>query len=232
MTSGQTYIVAGCKPWNLDDFNDIARDTPGDWRFVTSDRELGEALSESTPRYVFFLHWNWRVPENYWRRFECVCFHMTDVPYGRGGSPLQNLISAGHASTKVSALRMVEDLDAGPVYAKEPLELSGSAAEIFRRAGGVCRQLIRWMVANEPQPVPQQGAVTIFKRRTPDQSRLPELGDLGDIYNHIRMLDAPTYPAAFIQHGNLRIEFSDASLVEGAVVARVVIRKSDDGGSE
>ncbi len=25
-------------------------------------------------------------------KFECVCFHMTDVPYGRGGSPLQNLI--------------------------------------------------------------------------------------------------------------------------------------------
>ena len=55
------------------------------------------------------------------KRFECVCFHMADVPYGRGGSPLQNLIARGHRETKLTALRMVEDFDAGPVYSKMPL---------------------------------------------------------------------------------------------------------------
>jgi len=37
---------------------------------------------------------------------------MTDVPYGRGGSPLQNLIVRGHTETKLTALRCVRDLDA------------------------------------------------------------------------------------------------------------------------
>jgi hypothetical protein len=56
---------------------------------------------------------------------------MSDVPYGRGGSPLQNLIVRGHRETKISELRMVADMDAGPVYRKEYLSLDGSARAIF-----------------------------------------------------------------------------------------------------
>ncbi len=43
------------------------------------------------------------------RGFEKV--HMTDVPYGRGGSPLQNLIARGHTSTKLTAMRMTAEVD-------------------------------------------------------------------------------------------------------------------------
>ena len=44
---------------------------------------------------------------------------MTDLPYGRGGSPLQNLIINGHKETMMSALRCVQELDAGPIYLKK-----------------------------------------------------------------------------------------------------------------
>ena len=60
---------------------------------------------------------------------------MTDVPYGRGGSPLQNLILAGHTETKLTALRMVNEMDGGPVYVKMPLKLEGAAQEIYIKAG-------------------------------------------------------------------------------------------------
>jgi len=55
---------------------------------------------------------------------------MTYMPYGRGGSPLQNLIVRGYRHTKLTALRMVEEFDAGPVYLKEDLCLEGNAEEI------------------------------------------------------------------------------------------------------
>lgn len=116
-------------------------------------------------RYIFFLHWNWHVPVELWSRFECACFHMTDVPYGRGGSPLQNLIVAGHESTKLTALRMVEELDAGPVYAKRELSLDGRAEEIYIRAAKLSFEIIKWMIRNEPSPEAQQGDVGSFKRR-------------------------------------------------------------------
>ncbi len=56
---------------------------------------------------------------------------MTDLPYGRGGSPLQNLIQRGHTSTMLTALRCGAGLDTGDVYLKQPLSLHGSAEEIF-----------------------------------------------------------------------------------------------------
>lgn len=70
---------------------------------------------------------------------------MTDVPYGRGGSPLQNLILAGHADTQLTALKMVEEMDAGPVYAKRPLSLEGKAQDIYEKAGELSFSLNVWI---------------------------------------------------------------------------------------
>ena len=150
---------------------------------------------------------------------------MTDVPYGRGGSPLQNLIVAGHKSTKLAALRMVDEMDAGPVYAKRGMALDGRAEEIYIRAGKLSFEIIRWMIENKPTPEPQQGEVVHFRRRKPAQSEIPPSGRLEALYDHIRMLDAPSYPQAFIEHGNFRFEFSNAQLQGDEVVAQVVIRE-------
>jgi methionyl-tRNA formyltransferase len=66
----------------------------------------------------------------------------------------------------------------------------------------------------------------IFKRRTPEQSSLPESGDLIRVYDHIRMLDAPGYPTAFVQHGEFLIEFSNAQTkADGTLCAKAIIRK-------
>ena len=62
-----------------------------------------------------------------------MIFHMTDVLYGRGGSPLQNFIIRGHKETKLTAMKCVKELDAGPVYLKEFLSLLGNAEEIYMR---------------------------------------------------------------------------------------------------
>jgi methionyl-tRNA formyltransferase len=224
MTKGQTYFFASSKEWNRSYFNEVARKMPGKWFYVTNDDELRLSLKRQSPRYIFFLHWNCRVPAEIFNRFECVCFHMTDVPYGRGGSPLQNLIIQHHEETMLSALRMDEEIDAGPVYTKRLLSLEGRAEDIYLRAGEVCVDIIQWMIKLEPVPAPQTGMPFLFKRRNPTQSELPIIGDMRTIYNHIRMLDAPGYPLAFIEHGNFRIEFSNAQLVGQEVVAKVVIK--------
>lgn len=220
------YIVASCKDWHRPAFERFVRNASGSWRYVDSDKALAAALASMWPRYIFFLHWSALVPSDICEKYECVCFHMTDVPYGRGGSPLQNLIQARKTETMVSALRMEKTLDAGPVYGKHPMSLEGRAEEIYLRAGDICWEMIEWMVANEPLPVPQQGEATIFRRRTPEQSALPAEADLRGLFDHIRMLDAPGYPLAFIQHGDFRLEFSHAELEGDELRAQVSIRKT------
>ena len=44
---------------------------------------------------------------------------MTDLPYGRGGSPLQNLILDNKQKTMISAFKMTERMDEGPIYIKK-----------------------------------------------------------------------------------------------------------------
>lgn len=226
----ENYIIASCKEWHRDSFEKNQRELSGNWTYVESQKELKETLEAFNPRYIFFLHWNWVVPREIWSKYECVCFHMTDVPYGRGGSPLQNLIVAGVESTKVTALRMIEEMDAGPVYAKRPMSLDGRAEEIYLRAGELSWDLIRWIVAAQPTPVPQEGEIVYFARRKPEQSAMPTHGDLVAIYDHIRMLDAPTYPLAFIDYGDFRMEFCHARVDGDEIRADVILRHKNTNG--
>lgn len=226
----QTYVLATSKPWH----EPLAAKYPvAGCRFLWAHnpRQLEELITqENSIRYIFFLHWNWLVPEDIWKNHECVCFHMTDVPYGRGGSPLQNLIVRGHKDTRLTALRMVREMDAGPVYVKRDLSLKGSAADIYERAGELSFEIIQWIIGNQPEPEPQSGEPVVFKRRKPEQSILPRSGSLEGLYDHVRMLDAPTYPLAFIDYGEFVIEFSDARVEGRELNASVKIRKKQHQG--
>lgn len=168
-----------------------------------------EAVAEIDPQWIFVPHWSYQIPESIWGSWPTVIFHMTDLPYGRGGSPLQNLIQRGHSSTMLSALRCGVGLDTGDIYAKQPLSLHGSAEEIFLRADVVIEQIILQIVREEPVATPQQGEPVLFSRRKPSQSNLtscPE-GDLNAWYDQIRMLDAEGYPQAFLEALGMRLEF-------------------------
>jgi len=222
------YIVATVKPWNIDAFHRRTPGLPGEWRLVDRADDLDAALVAGfKPRYVFFPHWSRKVPADVRGAAECVCFHMTDVPYGRGGSPLQNLIQRGHATTVLSALRMVDAFDAGPVYLKRPLDLSGRAQAIYERAADLVYDMIAEIIERKPQPTPQVGDAVVFERRTPEQSRLPVDATPAEIYDHIRMLDAETYPRAFVEDGGHRIELRDAELSDDGVTTTAVIRPKE-----
>ena len=228
----KAYLVAGCKPWSRRAYDESLAKLPGDWRFVGMREELtSEFVSTLAPRYIFFLHWSWKVPAEIFEPIECVCFHMADVPYGRGGSPLQNLILRGHRETKLTALRMTSEVDAGPVYFKESLSLEGNAEEIYLRASRLAAAMVKRVIQEEPVPLPQEGEVVSFNRRKPTDSRIEIAASLEDLHDFIRMLDADGYPAAFLDYGGFRFEFSRAALYDGRMAADVKITKIADEGA-
>jgi methionyl-tRNA formyltransferase len=201
-------------------------------RFVTHEvvriREKEELTTETLdrvkPDFVFFPHWSWLIPRDIHSRFECVVFHMTDLPYGRGGSPLQNLIVRGHRDTLISAIRCVEAVDEGPVYLKRPLSLAGRAEEILDRASDVMEAMIAEIVETRPTPIPQQGDAVRFERRRPEDGNLASVTDLDQAFDWIRMLDAEGYPRAFLDTPHLRLEFSEVRRGDDVIEARVCFR--------
>ena len=226
-----TYIVATIKNWNIRNFHKIASEIKADWHLITNREDLTLAkIKPLNPKYIFFPHWSWIIPEKVYANFECVVFHMTDLPFGRGGSPLQNLITREIYETKISALKVTEKLDGGPIYLKRNLCLHGSAEEIYIRASAITFEMIRHIVESEPSPAKQGGESVIFKRRTPAESKMPDVPDLNKVFDWIRMLDAEGYPNAFIETDNLRLEFSRATLKDGNIVAdtKISLRKEND----
>jgi methionyl-tRNA formyltransferase len=216
------YVVAAKGVRNRVVFDQVIAKRPGRWVLLDAPADLtAEKLALLNPRCVFFVHWSWKVPPEIVRDYECIGFHMTDLPYGRGGSPLQNLILRGKRTTMLTAFRLVDELDAGPVYLKAPLSLDGRAEDIYTRASRLAADLIGRILEEQPTPVPQQGEVVTFRLRTPAESRLPDSAPPQELYDFIRMLDADGYPRAFAVVGGCRCEFSDATLDGGILRAQV-----------
>lgn len=191
-----------------------------------------EALRAFGPSHVFFPHWSWKIPAAVHEAFECVIFHMTDVPFGRGGSPLQNLIVRGIENTRLTALRCTEAMDAGPVYLKLPLSTLGSAEEVMLRAAALMEPMILRIVREGMQPVPQEGQPVLFHRRRPQDGDLASATTLESVHDLVRMLDGEGYPPAFLKVGRLRLEFKRAGRRVDHVAADVRIYLEPEGDDD
>ncbi len=128
-----TYIVATTKDWNIRNFHKMASEIKVGWHLITNREDLTFAkIKPLNPKYIFFPHWSWIIPEKVYANFECSLSH--DRPSLRtGASPLQNLIAREIYESKISALKVTEKLDGGPIYLERNLCLHGSAEEIYIR---------------------------------------------------------------------------------------------------
>lgn len=216
-------IIATIKKWNIENYSKFCHKK--NFYLISSKKDLNyKKIRRINPQYIFFPHWSWLISEEIWSNFECIVFHMTDLPYGRGGTPLQNLILRGYEKTKISALKVSQGLDTGDIYYQEDLDLSGSAAEIYQRASTIIfKKMIPYIIKNNPQPKKQKGRVVKFARRKPNQSKIPNNLSLAEIYDFIRMLDAPGYPKAYLEIDKLKLEFSQAKLKDNKLSTKVKI---------
>lgn len=210
----ETIILLSEKIWHQDLFLNLTKKfNKYQWILINQKEEFTfESLNNYKPIKIFIPHWSYIIPENIFNNFECIVFHMTDLPYGRGGSPLQNLIVRGLKETKVSALKVENGIDTGPIYLKHPLSLSGTAEQIFIRSTQIIEEMIIEILENDLIPVNQVGEVVLFKRRKIEDGNIFNLENIEQIYDYIRMLDADGYPNAFLEFGNFKIEFSNATL--------------------
>jgi methionyl-tRNA formyltransferase len=193
---------------------------------ITDKSELSSSyVQKIKPQLIFFPHWSWIIPDEIYSNFKCIVFHMTDLPYGRGGSPLQNLIVRGKTKTKISAIKVEGSIDAGPIYLKKNLDLRGSANEILQRASDIIfSEMMPAMMTKTIRPIKQSGKVTIFARRRPDQGSIGDIDNIKAVHDHIRMLDGEGYPRAFLDHKKLDLKFHNSNLENNTVTATVEIR--------
>ena len=87
------YIVATLKDWNIKEFYKSINKKNKSWLLITDPKKLTFSYIKSVnQKFIFFPHWSKKVNTKIISNFECICFHETNLPFGRGGSPIQNLI--------------------------------------------------------------------------------------------------------------------------------------------
>lgn len=221
------YIILSEKEWHKNLFDNLKNNISGNWLLIDSKENFNlKALEVFNPSKIFIPHWSYIIPSEIYENFECIVFHMTDLPFGRGGSPLQNLIERGLKTTKIAAIKVEKGLDTGDVYLKSEMSLHGTAREIFENSSLIVEKMIAEIIGEDIQPVPQVGEVTEFRRRKPEESNLMHLSDIEKVYDYIRMLDCEGYPHAFIETSFFKIEFTNANFDSNKKIINANVRIS------
>jgi methionyl-tRNA formyltransferase len=228
----KNIIIATIKEWNIKNYFKLKETLGFKYNFylISQKEDLTfQNVSAINPKYIFFPHWSYKIDREIYENFECIIFHETDLPFGRGGSPIQNLIINGHYKTKISAIECSEILDSGDIYLQEDYDLShGSAQEIFEGISEIVfHKMIPHILENKVQKHKQKGKVISFKRRSESQSNINELEELSltKLYDFIRMLDAKSYPKAFLDLKNYRVHLSDITLQNNKLIGRFEINE-------
>lgn len=222
------YVVASSKTWFRNLPKSLAYKSLNIIEISAKEQLNLDFLEQINPRYIFFPHWNWKVDSEIYNSYECIAFHTAPLPYGRGGSPIQNLIVRGVKNSPVCALRMTEILDGGPIYDSIKVSLDGTILEIFSRIAICVEKLILNICQNNVKPKEQIGEITLFKRLTYEENELKSQYSLNELFDRIRMVDGLDYPRAYIKFGKYKLEFTEAHLRSNQLFATIKIINSLD----
>ena len=194
---------------------------------ITDKKKLNlKNISKINPTKIFFPHWSYRVPDKILKKFECICFHTAPLPYGRGGSPIQNLIIRKFKKAPVCAIKMTNKIDSGPIYSKKNISLNGSLNEIFERISNAILFMITKIIKNKIIPKHQSGKPLYFKRINEQESIINQFEKLDSVYDKIRMLDSDEYPNAYYKFGNTIIKLQGAKTKKNYILCNAKIFKT------
>jgi len=180
-------------------------------------------IDKIKPNIIFFPHWSFKVNPDILKRYICICFHTAPLPFGRGGSPIQNLIIKNFKKSPVCAIKMTNDIDAGPIYLKRIISLSGTLDQIFERISLRVIEMIKILVIKKINPKKQIGKVYKFKRIKEKNSEIKNEKNITEIFNKIRMLNADDYPSAYIKIKNIKLFLSNPVLKKNTIFCNAKI---------
>ena len=133
--------------------------------------------------------------------------HESDLPAGRGWSPLTWQVLQGAQNIVVTLFEATDAVDAGVIYGQTEIHLCGDELvdDLRRKQAEATFSLCAEFVAGYPgvlqQARDQRGTPSYFPRRTPVDSRLDLDLTLRDQFNLLRVCDNIRYPAWFDHSG-------------------------------
>jgi len=213
-----TYLFCAYRDWALELYEKLNKKYH-DMILIKSPKKLTYSRVKTiNPKFIFFPDWSWIIPNQIINNYDCICFHESNLPKFKGGSPIQNQIIRCINKTKTTAFIMNEKLDSGAILLQKDLSLVGTLDEIFARMIKNDFEMITKIIQEEYKKRKQKGKSTYYKRRQPHESELRNLNySKNYLYNFIRMLSDP-YPIAYLRIGKKKIIFKSAKFNKGKLL--------------
>ena len=156
---------------------------------------------------LIFVGWSYIIKSDIIQNHICICLHPSDLPKYRGGTPIQHQRNNGIKKTKLTAFRMDNRIDSGPIIYKTDISIDRHMNDIFLSLSLASAHIINKITSTkdidflngEPQ---RDEDATFYRRRKPQDSEITidELlnSTAEELYNKICSLEDP-YPNAFIK---------------------------------
>jgi methionyl-tRNA formyltransferase len=151
-----------------------------------------------------------------------LVIHESDLPKGRGCSPISWLIIEGDNRIPITLLEAADEVDAGAIYLQVWIDLMGNelsprwrqlqADETIK----LCQEFVSEYPSILNQARRQEGEASFYPRRRPNHSELNPNKTIAEQFNLLRVGDNKRYPAFFDLAGNryiLQLENDDQESV-------------------
>lgn len=153
--------------------------------------------------------------------------HASILPKYRGAAPIQRAIEAGDRKTGVTIMQVEQELDSGPVYAIDELEIGPDErlpSLSARLSDAGAKALVR-VLANPGKPVTQDHSrATLAPKVEKEEGRITFEEPAATIYNKFRAFDP--WPGVFFESGGETIKIIDMAPAEAGAP---LIGAVDDG---
>ena len=129
--------------------------------------------------------------------------HESDLPKGKGFSPLTWQIIEGKDQIPITLFEANEKIDSGEIYFKDFIKLEGHELidEIRKKQAAATFNLIEKYLRKEPKGIVQKGNESFYERRDKKDSELDINKTLIENFNLLRVVDNERYPSFFKING-------------------------------
>ncbi|MBA4450532.1 methionyl-tRNA formyltransferase, partial [Cylindrospermopsis raciborskii CS-506_D] len=160
----------------------------------------------------FYLSYGKIVPPSVLSQFKHnLVVHESELPQGKGWSPLTWQILEGKNDIPVTLFEAAKQVDSGNIYLQQWLHFQGhETIDELRHAQAqstleLCKEFVREYPDILKRTRPQLGKSSFYPRRRPQDSKLDPHISIGDQFNLLRVVDNERYPAFFEWAGRLYV---------------------------
>jgi len=179
-------------------------------------RLVHEPFEVTKGDFCFILSCSQIVPDEVLRlNKHNLVVHASDLPNGKGWSPMSWNILEGKNEITVTLFEAEEKVDSGMVYIQDKISFKGDElldelqSELGKHVIDQCNQFIKQYPSIIQKGWGQHGEESFFAKRSPSDSCLDPNKTIGEQFNLLRIVDNNRYPAFFDWEGSrysLKIE--------------------------